>query len=69
MPIYEYRCNSCGAFFARLQSIANPPPQVLCPTCESDHTERLLSTFAAGPSSTGAGSYGPPGGCGPAGGG
>jgi putative FmdB family regulatory protein len=69
MPIYEYRCAGCGAVFARLQSISNPAGDIRCPKCDSDETERILSTFAAGTSTTGtAVDSGQPG-CGAGGGG
>ncbi len=50
MPIYEYRCTACGSVFARLQSMSNPVKDIPCPKCESEATERVLSTFAAGSS-------------------
>jgi putative FmdB family regulatory protein len=69
MPIYEYRCTSCGKVFARLQSVSAATVAPSCPKCGSSDTERLLSTFAAGSSST----AGTPGGgaptCGAGGGG
>jgi len=69
MPIYEYRCSDCGTVFARLQSVSTPTNVTDCPKCGSAETERLLSTFAAGPSSTaGTSSSGPPS-CGAGGGG
>jgi putative FmdB family regulatory protein len=53
MPIYEYRCRACGTVFARLQPISMPTDATTCPECKSYETERLLSTFAAGASSSG----------------
>lgn len=32
MPIYEYRCESCGHDFDRLQKMSDPDPKV-CPNC------------------------------------
>jgi putative FmdB family regulatory protein len=70
MPIYEYRCNGCGEVFARLQSISTATEDSIpCPECESTETERLLSTFAAGPSSSETAACGVPAGCGASGGG
>jgi len=45
MPIFEYRCASCGRRFEALQSRAdepNPP----CPQCGAGGAKRQLSTFA-----------------------
>ena len=32
MPIYEYRCRSCGAELEEMQPVGSPPPDP-CPTC------------------------------------
>ncbi len=45
MPLYEYRCVSCGHQFEKLMSsfsAKNPE----CPTC-GEATEKQLSAFAA----------------------
>ena len=55
MPIYEYRCRDCGRVFARIRSVASSSEPIDCPHCASDRTERLPSTFAAGPSGSGFG--------------
>ena len=45
MPIYEYRCGSCGKrSSALLASYASPDPA--CPHCAAARLERLVSTFA-----------------------
>jgi putative FmdB family regulatory protein len=60
MPIYEYHCNACGADFEKL--VFGAKQQVLCDACGSDRTEKLLSRFGMGrsssPSSSGTGSSG-----------
>lgn len=43
MPIYEYRCESCGVEFERL---ILRPTRVACPRCQGTRVERLLSRFA-----------------------
>jgi putative FmdB family regulatory protein len=35
MPIYEYKCNSCGHRFERLQSFSEEPVKA-CPRCGGD---------------------------------
>lgn len=41
MPTYEYRCQSCGHQFEKIQRISDPPA-VPCPRCEGI-AERLIS--------------------------
>lgn len=43
MPIYEYRCEMCGAEFERL---ILGPTRVACPRCSGTRLGRLLSRFA-----------------------
>ncbi len=47
MPIYEYRCADCRQTFSRLQKIGASADGVKCPKCESEHVERLVSSFAS----------------------
>lgn len=42
MPIYEYRCNSCGAELEKLQKISDSP-LVQCPECGKDTLVKLVS--------------------------
>lgn len=42
MPIYEYRCASCGAELEKLQKISDPP-LVECPECGKDALVKLVS--------------------------
>ena len=59
MPLYEYRCQSCGKTFEMLRRISDADRDLRCPDCLSEEVERLLSTFASkaqtacGPSSSG----------------
>jgi len=46
MPIYEYKCWNCGAFFQKLQSISERNESVLCPKCGSTETTRIPSSFS-----------------------
>ncbi len=41
MPIYEYKCNSCGHRFERLQSFSEEPVKA-CPRCGGD-VRKLIS--------------------------
>jgi putative FmdB family regulatory protein len=42
MPIYEYRCQSCGHELEKLQKISDPP-LVDCPQCEQPELTKLIS--------------------------
>ena len=56
MPIYEYRCRSCGGAFSDLVRLGTRPEEVRCPQCDEHQSERLFSSFAtAGSSSSGSG--------------
>jgi putative FmdB family regulatory protein len=50
MPIYDYRCRSCGAEFEKL---VRGDTAVACPKCEATKVERLMS-LPARPASGGA---------------
>ncbi len=57
MPIYEYRCNSCGKKFSQLVLTPSQQQEVKCPHCGSADVKRLLSAFgslgaSSGPSCT-----------------
>jgi putative FmdB family regulatory protein len=45
MPLYEYRCASCGERFELLRSLAHAD-DVVCHRCHSRDVKRLLSVFA-----------------------
>ncbi|HEY6446777.1 MAG TPA: zinc ribbon domain-containing protein [Acidobacteriaceae bacterium] len=44
MPLYEYRCKSCGHTFEKIQSFSAPEEKE-CPVCHGE-VERLLSAPA-----------------------
>jgi putative FmdB family regulatory protein len=46
MPIYEYKCKSCGYEFEELQSLKEKPITV-CPKCSKPSVKRLLSSGPA----------------------
>jgi len=43
MPIYEYRCETCGAQFEELVGSDDAAPP--CPGCGAESVERLFSGF------------------------
>jgi putative FmdB family regulatory protein len=59
MPIFEYRCRSCGDEFELLVLGTEVP---VCPSCEAEDLEKKLSTFASGSSSRSRGRSLPSGG-------
>jgi putative FmdB family regulatory protein len=46
MPIYEYRCKSCGEHFDRLSLSISQVAEVVCPACQSANVQRLISASA-----------------------
>lgn len=52
MPLFEYRCSSCGREFERLASAEAEVPS--CPSCGSKDVKKTVSGFAAGGSGCGA---------------
>jgi putative FmdB family regulatory protein len=55
MPIYEYRCETCGRTFEKLRRMQDADQNLQCPYCESETVERQLSTFATGGCGVGVG--------------
>jgi putative FmdB family regulatory protein len=66
MPIYEYRCQACGAEFEEISLSATSADGVACRACASRRVTRLLSAFAvhAGAESPTIPAAGPCGACG-----
>ena len=44
MPLYEYRCGSCGMAFEKY--VRAWGEEVTCPACASAAVEKLVSSFA-----------------------
>lgn len=42
MPVYTYRCDSCGVQFERHQSF-NDPPLTICPECRKKSLKKVIS--------------------------
>jgi putative FmdB family regulatory protein len=59
MPIYEYRCESCGDKFEKLVRRATDVMEAGCPSCGEKHLEQQYSTFAARGGSSSDGSFTP----------
>lgn len=49
MPIYEYRCKGCKAYFEKFQWSCNEDDKITCPHCGAEEVERTLSSFSAFP--------------------
>jgi putative FmdB family regulatory protein len=41
MPLYDFRCQACGAGF---EALVRPPAPPVCPSCGSAELERLVSS-------------------------
>jgi putative FmdB family regulatory protein len=66
MPIYEYRCDDCGAEFEKRVARAADAGSVQCPSCNQAHLTQRLSTFSSvmgGSKSAGGASCPSAGGC------
>jgi putative FmdB family regulatory protein len=48
MPLYEYRCQTCGNSFEMLRRMSDADRDLLCPKCASEEVERQISGFATG---------------------
>ncbi len=46
MPLYEYRCASCGAQFDLLRPFSKVDAPAPCPQCHGGETQRAISRFA-----------------------
>jgi putative FmdB family regulatory protein len=47
MPLYEYACLDCQHIFDALRSMSQADDPIACPVCQSQHTSRKISIFAA----------------------
>lgn len=48
MPIYSFRCSACGHTFDISMTVAErESTHVICPSCDSDKVERVLTSFFA----------------------
>lgn len=47
MPIYEFRCSSCGHEFEDLIFKATDVEELICPKCGANEATRLMSPFSS----------------------
>jgi putative FmdB family regulatory protein len=52
MPIFEYKCNDCGKKFDVLHKSSSNLEEIICPSCSSKSSTKLLSAFSAVSSSS-----------------
>jgi len=46
MPLYEYRCNECGAEFEKIVRFSETCLLPACPECQGQDTRKKISTIA-----------------------
>lgn len=47
MPIFEYKCKSCGSKFEVFHKTLSNPDDVVCPKCNSKESQKVFSTFSS----------------------
>lgn len=47
MPIYEFKCKSCGKIFEVLFRSRDEKLKVICPQCRSEKATKLFSVFGS----------------------
>ena len=48
MPMYEYRCASCGRDYEQLRRMSEADKDMKCPFCESEDVELQVSACSIG---------------------
>ncbi len=59
MPLYEYRCKTCGEVFEKMVRWSEADRNPVCPKCQSQDTQKKMSqvaSFGSSSSSTSGGS-------------
>ncbi|HZW03685.1 MAG TPA: zinc ribbon domain-containing protein [Anaerolineaceae bacterium] len=46
MPLYEYRCETCGRTFEKMAAFSQADGSPECPHCHGSQTRKQISTFA-----------------------
>lgn len=47
MPMYEYRCGSCGYAYEKYEGARSAGKMESCPKCGAGKVERVFSTFSS----------------------
>jgi putative FmdB family regulatory protein len=47
MPLYEYYCKDCRDTFEKMVRFSDADKPVVCPSCESTETRKIISLFAS----------------------
>jgi putative FmdB family regulatory protein len=47
MPIYEYRCETCGEKFEKFVRSGSAEVELKCPNCGGDEVKKAFSVFGA----------------------
>jgi putative FmdB family regulatory protein len=55
MPLYEFVCAECGKEFELLVGFSKADEAQTCPSCGGRHSQRKVSSFAMGGSSSSGG--------------
>jgi putative FmdB family regulatory protein len=58
VPLYEYRCRTCGSRFEVLRRVGQDASGLVCPDCGRTEVEKEHSTFAGSVAGGGSGSWG-----------
>ena len=56
MPVYEYKCKSCGEKFEVRCSLQDQEKEPKCPKCGSHDTQRVFGSFGSTSSTSSCGS-------------
>ncbi len=62
MPIFEFKCKTCGKIFECLCIRSNEKDQVVCPSCGKENVEPMFSAFSTKGSTASSSSCVPKGG-------
>ncbi|MBL7127257.1 MAG: zinc ribbon domain-containing protein [Dehalococcoidales bacterium] len=52
MPVYEYKCKSCGEQFEIRRSLQEQEKEPECPSCWTRNTQRVFSIFSSSSSAS-----------------
>ncbi|RJP71266.1 MAG: zinc ribbon domain-containing protein [Ignavibacteriales bacterium] len=58
MPVFEYKCTDCNTKYEVLHKSTSNLSEVTCPSCHSQNSKKLLSSFSASVNDSSSASYG-----------